>query len=480
MPIQFAPRARPKVQSQPLRRMKSSARPVAVVGAGLVGALLAGFLVRRGHRVAVFEKRSDPRNEMDMGGRSINLALSKRGIEALERVGLVHEVLEQAIPMPGRILHGIGGKLVFTPYGITTNEHLNSISRSALNCTLLDFVQSHDHVSLHFDHALERIDFQKRQAQFLVGGGGEVKMDFDVVFGTDGAGSVVRAQMEAEGFLRQMDREPSGIAYKELTIGPGEDHSFQMNPNALHIWPRGRFMLIALPNTDRSFTCTLFIPERGENSMEGLTNPKEVIRFFKRFFRDSVPLMEDLVGTFFRNPTDDLSTIRTFPWADPKGRALLLGDAAHAVIPFMGQGMNCGFEDCRVLDDLLQEGQHPDWPGIFSEFQKLRKPQADAIAQMSIENYREMSERTADEHFLFLQEIETALAKKFPDLFKGRHALVSFTNVSYVDCYRIGEIQESILEELCKGKSRIDQMDWDLAQRLIQEKLAPEMKRISF
>jgi len=445
-----------------------------------VGALLTGFLAKKGYQVSVFEKRSDPREGKDTGGRSINLALSRRGIEALERIGLVNEVLDQAIPMPGRMLHEIGGELVFTPYGMNDNERLNSISRSALNCTLLNFAQRHDNVSFHFNHALKRIDFKRRQATFLVGGERQARTDFDVVFGTDGAGSVVREQMKAQGFLNQNEKEASGIAYKELTIGPSVGNSFQMEPKALHIWPRGRFMLIALPNTDGSFTCTLFIPEVGENSMEGLTSPQKVGTFFERFFSDSVPLMEDLKGTFFRNPTGNLSTIRTFPWADPKGRALLLGDAAHAVIPFMGQGMNCGFEDCRVLDDLLIKGQHQDWSGLFSTFQKLRKPQADAIATMSIENYKEMSEKTGDKRFLFLQEIENELGKRFPDLFKGRHALVSFTNVSYVDCYRIGEIQESILDELCKGKDKVGEIDWRLAQRLIQEKLAPEMRKISF
>jgi kynurenine 3-monooxygenase len=449
---------------------------VTVVGAGLVGSLLAMYLARRGFQVDVLERRPDMRREAIGAGRSINLAISTRGLHALRQVGLEEEALRHAIPMRGRMIHPLSGELAFQAYGKDESQHINSLSRAWLNKFLMSHAEATGRVRIEFKQRVQRADLETGVLEVVdepSGAAREVRTP--VVFGTDGASSAVRREMISRpGHTSAQEQLSHG--YKELTIPAGPGGAFRMEKHALHIWPRGSYMLIALPNEDGSFTCTLFLPFQGPVSFESLGTPGQVLAFFEQQFPDALPLIPDLVHDFFHHPTGTMVTVKSAPW-HVDGRALLLGDAAHAIVPFFGQGMNCGFEDCVVLDGCL--GRHARWADAFEEFFRLRKPNADAIADMAVENFVEMRDKTADPRFLLEKAVEKALLNAFPGEFLSRYTLVSFSRVPYGLAYEVGALAGGIVAELSEGLTRAEDVDMDRARTLIRERLVPFVKEHS-
>lgn len=405
-----------------------------IVGAGLAGSLMALMLGREGHSVEVYERRPDPRLAGAEGGRSINLAISARGLHALDQVGLKDEILEMAVPMKGRMIHDPSGHLTFQPYG-TKNQAINSVSRAGLNVLLLNAASRHPGIRFNFGHRLVDLDVENGNLEFQSAGGTTSTVSANTIIGADGAFSAVRTQMQKQ---EQFDYSQSYLThgYKELYIPPAPDGGFLMESNALHIWPRGGFMMIALPNQDGSFTCTLFWPRemspgKGEIGFSAMTTPQEVTRFFEHTYPDAVPLMPTLSHDFFANPVGSLVTVKCFPWR-VKDRAVLLGDAAHAIVPFYGQGANAAFEDCVRLAECLAE--HRTQRSVaFIQFQRSRKPHADAIADLALANFVEMRDRVASPLFLFKKKIEKLLHAAFPRSFIPLYTMVSFTTIPYAD-----------------------------------------------
>ena len=437
---------------------------VTVAGGGPVGGLMAIFLARRGYDVTVYERRPDMRTQPVPAGRSINLALANRGIDALQRVGLMEAVTPHLIPMRGRMIHALDGATELQPYGNKPEEVIYSVSRGELNKIILDGAAAAG-VGIHFDCSCTGVDLAKRTARL---GDSPKGISCDVLIGADGAGSVVReAIVQATG-----GAVTEGIldhGYKELTIPAACGGGFAMAENALHIWPRGGFMLIALPNTDGSFTATLFLPNEGEESFSSLRGTVDVERFFARYFPDTAPLIPDLTEAFFRNPTGMLGTIRCFPWRYGGG-AVVLGDAAHAIVPFHGQGMNAGFEDCVALDACIARAGG-DWTAAFAAFERDRKPNADAIADMALENYVEMRDTVRDPKFLLKKTLAWKLEERFPDRFIPRYSMVMFHRLPYADAYRRGKIQAEILDELTRTATSLADVNFGRAETMIAERL---------
>lgn len=417
---------------------------VAVVGAGLVGSLLSIYLKKRGYQVTVFERRPDMRRKGYEGGRSINLALSNRGIRALEEIGLAEPLKQVAIPMHGRVMHDRKGNLTFQPYG-KEGQFINSVSRSGLNIVLMDEAEKLG-VKFLFEQRVEKIDVENTAIIFPT-----EKKQFDLIIGADGAFSAVRGSLQiTDRFDYSQDYIDHG--YKELSIPagagarlPAGQAGFQIEKNALHIWPRESFMLIALPNPDGSFTCTLFFPFEGKTSFEKLKTDADVKQFFQETFPDALRLMPDLLEDYNSNPTSSLVTVTCYPWV--RNNTLLIGDAAHAIVPFFGQGMNAGFEDCRILHELLDKHQD-DWSIALSEFQEQRKPDADAIAQLALDNFIEMRDLVADAEFLLRKKIEAKLHELFPDKWIPLYSMVTFhDSMRYSEAYQIGKRQRKIMDE---------------------------------
>lgn len=398
-----------------------------VVGAGLVGSLWAVFLARRGYQVEVYERRPDMRAKGYMGGRSINLAMSERGWAAVEKAGIRPEIEKVAIPMPGRMMHAISGDTTYQPYG-KEGQAIYSVSRGGLNLELLRIAGEFPNVSFHFEHRCADVDLNSEKIMFENMQSGEmVTAEAPLIFATDGAFSAVRYAMQrTDRFDYRQKYLDHG--YKELTIPPTENGGHRIPPNALHIWPRGNFMLIALPNADGSFTCTLFLPFEGEVSFEHLHNQADVKAFFQRYFPDALALMPTLETDFFANPTSSLITLQCSPW-QWQNRMLLLGDAAHAIVPFYGQGMNAGFEDCTILDAMHDE-YGGDWSKMIRDFAIRRKPDGDAIAELALRNFIEMRDLVADPMFLLRKKIAAALHEKHPS-FLPSYSLVTFSNTPY-------------------------------------------------
>jgi kynurenine 3-monooxygenase len=437
---------------------------ITLVGAGLAGSLLAIFLARRGYRVTLIERRPDPRKTAApaSAGRSINLALANRGIAALEEVGVMESVRRTLIPMAGRMLHDEEGRLRLVPYGNKPHEVIYSVSRAGLNALLLDAAESTGRVAIRFGETVCGLDFANRR--MLPQG-----TLYDVLIGTDGSASAVRAAiLERTG--GRLDEEPLGHAYKELSIPAADGGRFRMEKNALHIWPRGEYMLIALPNVDGSFTVTLFLPNQGEESFQNLTTREAVYALFERRFADAIPVMPRLLEEFFENPTGHLETIRCEPWSF-EDQALVLGDAAHAIVPFHGQGMNAAFEDCSAFDRCLRD---PDrqWSEVFAEFEKRRRPNTDAIADMALENYVEMRSTVREPKFQLKKDLSFRLEERHPGRFIPRYSMVMFHTIPYAEAKRRGAIQEEILEELTSGAASLDEVDLARADRLITKRLA--------
>lgn len=412
---------------------------VAIAGVGLAGPLLAIYLARRGHEATLFERRPDPRIAGAEGGRSINLALSTRGITALEGVGLADAVLDEAIPMRGRVLHDRQGRPAFQSYSADGSKAINAVSRAGLNRTLIEAAAKEDGLDLRFECRVVDVDISTTTV--AVESSGDLRHErFDVVIGSDGAYSAVRDRIVRR---ERVDYEQSYLSwgYKELTIPPVAG-DFALEPHALHIWPRGGSMMIALPNRDKSFTCTLFWPYEGPDGFADLDTEAAVRARFERDYPDAVPLLADLAGEFARNPVGALVTVKVWPWV--AGRVALLGDAAHAIVPFYGQGMNCAFEDVVELDRCLAE-TGDDWDVALACYADRRKPNADAIAELALANFVEMRDKVASPVFRTVKRVEHAVERAFPDRYTSLYELVSFSTVPYAEARHVVSRQRHAL-----------------------------------
>lgn len=437
--------------------MQTENKHIAIVGAGLVGSLLSIYLVKRGYKVTVFERRANMREHILDGGRSINLALSNRGIRALEYIGLAEPMKKMAIPMHGRMMHNVKGELTFQSYG-KNGQFINSVSRSGLNMMLMDEAEKQG-VHFFYEYRCEDVDFDKTEIKFQTYGS-HMTRKFDMIIGADGAFSAVREAMERKE-LTQSTIDSLEHGYKELRIPSSDSGAFLLQKNALHIWPRESFMLIALPNPDASFTCTLFLPFEGKESFKNLNSPESITKFFQTYFPDTVPLMDTLQEDFRDNATSSLVTVRCYPWV--KNKTLLIGDAAHGIVPFYGQGMNAGFEDCFVFNELLDKHQD-DWTAVLSEFQEVRKPDNDAIAQLALDNFVEMRDLVADEDFLLRKKIEAKLHEHFPDQWIPLYSMVTFEEtMRYSAAQANGILQHKVMTEVMKDpniKNNWEELDF--------------------
>ncbi|MGZ5285909.1 MAG: FAD-dependent oxidoreductase [Flavisolibacter sp.] len=441
-------------------------KEITIIGAGLVGSLLSIYLAKREYSVKVYERRGDMRLQQVEAGRSINLALSDRGIKALKEVGIAEEILKIAIPMHGRHIHNLDGSQAFQPYG-KQGQYINSVSRRDLNARLMDLAESYG-VKIAFDHRLDHVDWKNKALSFTHHSN-QVKQPFDLMFGTDGAYSAARLAHMLQHDRFEYQQYYIDCGYKELSIPAGPGNSFSLEKNALHIWPRKEYMLIALPNLDGSFTGTLFFPFQGETSFEKLTTEKAVNEFFQKTFPDVVALIPDLTSQFFNNPTASLVTVKCFPWKRDD-HFCLMGDAAHAIVPFFGQGMNAGFEDCSVLNQLLDQYKD-NWTDILSVFQDTRKPDADAIADMAINNFTEMRSRTADPSFLLQKKIEGRLHEKYPDRWIPAYSQVTFSpHIRYSEALEKSRKQEMIMQEIMKLPGLDTNWDSSEIEHMILEK----------
>ena len=417
-----------------------------IIGAGLVGSLLSIYLSKRGHGVRIYERRGDMRKEGIPAGRSINLALSDRGIRALEEVGIMEEIKKIAIPMHGRYIHNADGTTAFQPYG-QEGQYINSVSRGDLNKKLMDLAEHHG-VEIFFNERCDHINWKKNEVAFEQTLHQKLQTtNFELLFGSDGAYSAARLSYQLQHDRFQYQQYFIDFGYKELHIPAGNDGVFAMEKNALHIWPRGNYMLIALPNVDGSFTCTLFFPFEGDPSFGSLDTKEKVRAFFENIFTDVVRLMPTLEDDFFHNPTASLVTVKCYPWVKSDNFALI-GDAAHAIVPFFGQGMNCGFEDCVVLNSLIDEYQD-DWSLILSRYQELRKPDGDAIADLALNNFVEMRDKVADPRFLLQKKIEAAFSRKYPGKWIPAYSQVTFSpHIRYSEALQNSIKQDAIMKQV--------------------------------
>ena len=445
-------------------------RKITISGAGLVGSLLSVLLGQRGYEVTIYERRPDTRSNTEDSGRSINLALSSRGIHALKMAGLMDDVKKLLIPMRGRMLHFQDGTQEFSPYGQRPHEVIYSVSRRDLNELMVTAAVKAKPVNVVFEHQLESVDFDSSQLTMLdLKTKAMVEQDFDLLIGADGAGSRVRRAL-IEKTNGQSDSQFLDHDYKELEIPAGDSGSWQIEKEALHVWPRGGYMLIALPNQDGSFTVTLFMPKTGENSFESLQNEADVTKFFNEHFADAVKLIPDLATDYANNAQGRLGTLRCSPWF-VDDQCLIMGDASHAIVPFHGQGMNSGFEDCSELIRLL-DLHDENWETVIKEFDRIRKPNAEAIADMALENYVTMRSSVSDPKFQLKKEIGFKLEKQFPDRFVPRYSMVMFHLLPYASAFERGKVQQAILDELVQGVDDINDVDFELAKSLVEERLA--------
>jgi kynurenine 3-monooxygenase len=423
------------------------AKSITLVGAGLVGSLLSIYLSKKGYKVNVYERRQDMRRTNGYAGRSINLALSDRGWRGLEGVGIAGEIKKIAIPMYGRFIHHKDGTNAYQPYG-KENQAIYSVSRADINMKLMDLAEKHSDIKFHFNKRCTNINRQNLELTFEDNDSKIIEtVHSDLIFGADGAFSASRLNMQLNSDRFEYKQHYIDCGYKELVIPPSETGDFLLEKNALHIWPRGSFMMIALPNPDGNFTCTLFLPFEGEKSFANLKTRDAVKQFFDEEFSSAVPLMPTLLDDFFSNPTSSLVTVKCFPWTFDN-KIGLIGDAAHAIVPFYGQGMNCGFEDCVVLNELIDKHNH-DWDSIFPEYQNLRKPDGDAIADLAIANFVEMRDKTADPKFLLQKKIEAKFSQNHPDKWIPLYTMVTYSpNIRYSTALKEGIKQQAIMDEI--------------------------------
>lgn len=414
---------------------------ITIVGGGLSGSLLAIYMAKRGFEVNLFERRPDMRKASIYQGRSINLALSTRGLNALSKIGLDADILSDAIPMYGRMMHSKTGELSYHPYG-KDGQAINSVSRGRLNVKLIELADEFPNITLHFNSRCTDVDIDQGIATFELEDGSHKTVQSDRIIGTDGAFAATRGKLQISDRFNY-SQQYLHVGYKELVIPAGENNSFLMEKNALHIWPRGSFMMIALPNPAGDFTCTLFVPYEKFDSVK---TDAEIQQFFEEEFADAVPMMPTLLEDYKQNPVGSLVTVKCYPWV--KGDKLaLMGDAAHAVVPFYGQGMNCSFEDVVVFDSMIEK-YGDDWKTIFDEYQKERKPNADAIADLAVQNYYEMADKVGDKHFLHKKHIEHDLTELYPDKFKSQYELTTFSLTGYKYALDMGKKNDALLEKI--------------------------------
>ena len=438
---------------------------IAIVGSGLVGSLLAIYLKKAGHTVHVYDRSPDIR-KIEFSGRSINLAMSDRGWKALDEAGIGDEIREIAIPMNKRAIHLLDS-LYFQYYG-SNGENIYSISRGVLNRKMIDLAEKAG-AEFHFEEKIWDVTLADATLHIGETERGEWKaVKYDKIFGADGAFSRIRHKMQRQSMFNY-SQEFLNIGYKELNIPAHSDESHKLDKNSFHIWPRGEYMLIALPNLDGSFTCTLFMPFEGENSFASLTDRKSVEAFFEKNLPDTIDVIPNLTEDFFANPTSTLVTMKCFPWTY-EDKVALIGDACHAIVPFYGQGMNAGFEDISVLYGLMNQ-YGDDWKTVFSEYEKSRKPNADAIAELSYRNFMEMSSKTADEKFLIQKKIENRFAEKYPKKWLPLYDRVTFSHRPYSEALAIGDFQNEIMEEILKIENIEDKWDSEEIELKILELL---------
>ena len=442
-------------------------KEITIVGAGLVGSLLSIYLSKRGHTVKIYERRGDMRKLAMSAGKSINLALSDRGIRALEEVGIMEEIKKISIPMHGRFIHLADGSTTYQPYG-KEGQFINSVSRGTLNQRLMDLAEQQG-VEIQFDKKCDHIDWNHKTAYFGEGAKEALEaVKYDLLFGSDGAFSAARLSHQLQHDRFQYQQYYIDFGYKELTIPPAADGGFLLEKNALHIWPRGNYMLIALPNIDGSFTCTLFFPFEGKPSFKSLDSKEKVAQFFQEQFADAAALIPTLTEDFFTNPTASLVTVRCYPWIRDNHFALI-GDAAHAIVPFFGQGMNCGFEDCAVLNGLIDKHQE-DWDSILQQYQILRKPDGDAIAELALNNFVEMRDKVADPAFLLQKKIEAAFSKKHPDKWTPAYTQVTFSpHIRYSEALSNSIRQDAIMKKVMQYPDIETKWDSEEVENLMLE-----------
>ncbi len=423
------------------------AEKVTLVGGGLAGSLMSIYLAKRGYEVYIYERRGDMRSGKYEGGRSINLALSTRGLRGLAKVGLDQDVLDISIPMTGRMMHSVDGALKYQPYG-KEGQAIYSVSRGQLNVKLLQLADQYPNIHMFFDHKCVAANLDTCETTFVNEKGETLVDKADVVLGTDGAFSALRDAMQRTSRFNY-SQTYENYGYKELEIVPDANGAFQLDKNCLHIWPRKSFMMIALPNPGGNFTCTLFMPFDGNPGIDQLKTPKEITDFFQLHFPDAMSLMPGLVDDYLNNPTGVLATMRCYPWV--RGNNALMGDSAHAVVPFYGQGMNCSFEDCIVLDECIEE-LDGNWQAVLDAYQKLRKPNADAIAHLALQNFVEMRDLVGSDEFLYKKKIEHTLSEKYPDLFISQYERVTFSTRDYAEALAYGELNDRVLEAIIQNK----------------------------
>ena len=436
-----------------------------MIGAGLAGPLLATYLAKRGYSVEIFERRPDMRKESISAGRSINLALSIRGNHALKEVGLYDKIKSNTIPMKGRMIHDLNSGIHLQPYGQKENEVIFSVSRAHLNMELMTLAEETGNVTIRFNHQLLSADLKQNKLLFQLSDSLEkIEWSFNRVIGCDGSASILRKSIVENADIQYV-KKPLGHGYKELTIPPMKSGKFQIEPNALHIWPRGNHMLIALPNNDCSFTCTLFFPMIGKTSFETVKTEKDIFDLFQSQFPDAIKLIPNLVEDFQKNPTGDLASVYCKPW-HLGDKALLIGDAAHAVAPFFGQGMNASFQDCSTLAKLMDQNEN-DWETIFNAFSSTQVENGHAIADMALENYLEMRDHVNDPEYKKRRNMELKLERMFPGQFIPRYSMVSFHQIPYAEVYQRGEKQFKIISDVLKADPSGQSIDKAMVEKML-------------
>jgi len=436
-----------------------------LIGAGLTGPLLATYLAQQGYSVEIFERRPDMRKESISAGRSINLALSARGNHALKEVGLYDKIKPNTIPMKGRMIHDLNGNTHLQPYGQKENEVIFSVSRAQLNMDLMTLAEETGKVTIRFNHQLLSADLEQNKLLFQLSNSlEEIELPFNRVIGCDGSASILRKSIVEKANIQYV-KKPLGHGYKELTIPPLKSGKFRIEPNALHIWPRGNHMLIALPNNDCSFTCTLFFPMTGTKSFETVKTKKDILDLFQSQFHDAIKLIPNLVEDFQKNSTGDLASVYCKPW-HLGDKALLIGDAAHAVVPFFGQGMNASFQDCSTLAKLMGQNKN-DWKTIFNTFSSVQVENGHAIADMAIENYLEMRDHVNDTEYKKRRNVELKLERMFPGQFIPRYSMVSFHQIPYAEVYERGEKQFKIISDVLKADPSGQSIDKAMVEKML-------------
>lgn len=445
-------------------------KEVVIIGAGLVGSLWAVYMSKAGYNVTIYERRPDIRKAEISAGKSINLALSVRGWTALDAVGVGDEIRKIGIPMYGRMMHDLQGNLSYQPYG-KEGQAIYSISRGKTNAVMMDMAEKHGNATIHYNHDCKKVDLKAGIVTLTnTLTNEEVTVKADLVFGVDGAFSAVRYNSFQKVDRFNFSQNYIADGYREILLPANPDGSHKLDKNALHIWPRGRFMLMAMANEDGSFTCTLFMPhEGGENSFDKLTSRQAVNNFFQTTFPDFYEMMPNIADAWEDHPLSNLAIIRCYPWTN--GKVALMGDAAHATVPFYGQGMNAGFEDCTVMNRLMHKHNH-DWDVIFAEYSTERKPDGDALQDLSVDNYYVMRDYVADPAFILRKKIEAKFSELHPDRWLPLYSQVTFSNIRYSDAYRQGNIQSEIMDEIMALPNIEEEWDSKIVMDILLEKSA--------